>query len=65
MGAGDNFRASAALWRAEAEKQTDPHLRAKYETLVELFLRLAHEADKSAITIDVEFPTQEGRNTKH
>ena len=64
MPAGDHYRARAKEFSAEAEKQNEPHLRSKYENLAESYLRLAQEADKNALTIDVELPPEQDTNTK-
>jgi hypothetical protein len=66
MTVGGDYRARAAIFRAEAEKHNDPNLRAKYENLAELYLRLAEHVDKRpGLTIDFELPSEEDGNTKH
>lgn len=66
MTVGDDYRARAAQFRAEAEKQTNPTQRAKYEALAKYYMRLAEHADKnSGLIIDVELPPEDEGKTKH
>ncbi len=56
MTAGDSYRIRAAELRAHANNETDPALRAEFETLASIFLRLAEQAERNS-RIDIVYET--------
>ncbi len=56
MTVGDSYRIRAAELRAHASNETDPALRAEFETLADSFLRLAEQAERNSHT-DIVYET--------
>jgi len=53
---GDAYRAKAAELVGKATRETDDHYRANLYALAQSYLRLAEQADRSALT-DVTYET--------
>ena len=56
MTTGDHYRVKVADLRARARRESDPQLRAEFETLAAGYLRLAQQADRNT-RLDVSYET--------
>ena len=56
MTAGDDYRGKAIEFRAKAQVESDPKLKAEFEHLARAYLRLAEQAERNS-QMDVTYET--------